>query len=81
MVVLDRRLNVQKNVTNADLKKSNCQFKLYAQNMSSLAKEKTFTKMRTKLNFSRSKYGKDHILFVQFVIDVFIQRLRGFFLW
>ena len=34
--------------------------------------------MKTKLNFSRRKYGRDHISFVQFVINVFIQGLCGF---
>ena len=31
--------------------------------------------MKTNLNFSKRKYGKGHISFVQFVIDAFIQGL------
>ena len=37
-------------------------------------------KIKANLNFSRSKYEKDHITFVQLAIDVFIQGLCGFFL-
>ena len=81
-VALERGLNFQKQnyVINAELKKKNHQSRLYAQNKSSVTEEEKLTKMKTELNFSRRKCGKDHISFVQFVIDVFIQGLCGFFL-
>ena len=82
-MTLERRLNFQKQkyAINAELKKKNHQSKLSAQNKSSEAKEEKFKKMRTELNFSRSKYRKDHISFVQCVIDIFIQDLCTIFLW
>ena len=58
----------------------NHQSKLYAQNKSSVAEKEKLTKMKTELNFPRSKCGKDHIPFVQFVIDIFIQGLCSFLL-
>ena len=35
--------------------------------------------MKTKLNFSRSKYGKDHISFAQYVINVLFKVCVAFF--
>ena len=81
-MALERGLNFQKQnyAINAELKKKNDQSKLYAHNKSSVTEEEKLTKMKTELNFSRRKCGKDHISFVQFVTDVFIQGLSGFFL-
>ena len=81
-VALERRLNFrkQKYAINGELKKRNHQSKLSTQNKSSVAKEEKLKKIKAQSNFSRSKYGNDHILFVQFVINVFIHGLCGFFL-
>ena len=81
-VALERRLNFrkQKYAINGELKKRNHQSKLSTQNKSSVAKEEKLKKIKAESNFSRSKYGNDHILFVQFVINVFIHGLCGFFL-
>ena len=81
-VALERRLSFPKQKYSINVEpKKNLQSKFYVQNKSSVAKEeKLKKKMKTGLNFSRSKYGRDHISFVQLVTDVFIQGLCSFFL-
>ena len=78
-VALEWRLSFQKQkyVINAELKKKNHQSKLSAQNMSSVAKEEKLKKNEDRVTFF--KYGKDHILFVRFVMIFLFKVCAAFF--
>ena len=43
-----------------------------------IKEDKLKKKLKTKLNFSRRKYGRDNISFAEFVINVFMESLCGF---